>query len=104
VERLCFTFQVYPGQESEYQKRHDEIWPELVAAIEQAGFRNYSLFRRDRQIVAYTECHPDVASAFARISGSPASARWAEWFRDVVVSLTDADGNLMTLDEVWHLD
>ena len=104
MERLCFTFQLYPGRESEYQKRHDEIWPELVAAIEHAGFRNYSLFRRDRQVVCYTECHPDVASAFARISGSQASARWAEWFSDVVVSLTGADGNLMTLDEVWHLD
>jgi len=104
VERVCFTFEVYPGTEAEYKKRHDEIWPELVTAIEESGFRNYSLFRRGLQIVAYVECHPDMASAFEKLSAYEANGRWAEWFTDVIVSLTDADGNLMMLEEVWHLD
>ena len=46
MERLCFTFEIRPGTEDEYKKRHDEIWPELVDAIKEAGFANYSLFRR----------------------------------------------------------
>jgi L-rhamnose mutarotase len=104
MERTCFTFEIYPGMEAEYKKRHDEIWPELVAAIQESGFRNYSLFRRDQQIVAYVECHPDVASAFAKLAGYESTARWGEWFEDVIVSLTDANGELMTLEEVWHLD
>jgi L-rhamnose mutarotase len=34
MERVCFTFEIYPGTESEYKKRHDEIWPEVdVPAI-----------------------------------------------------------------------
>ena len=33
MERLCFTFEIRPGTEDEYKKRHDEIWPELVNAI-----------------------------------------------------------------------
>jgi L-rhamnose mutarotase len=104
LERLCFTFELYPGQEAEYQRRHDEIWPELVREIERSGFRNYSLFRRDRQVIAYMECHPDAASAFAALAGSDPVARWAEWFGDVIVSMTDANGDLMLLREVWHLD
>ena len=104
MERLCFTFEVYPGREAEYQRRHDEIWPELVREIERSGFRNYSLFRRGSQVIAYMECHPDAATAFAALAGSGPVARWAEWFEDVIVSMTDANGDLMTLDEVWHLD
>jgi L-rhamnose mutarotase len=104
MERLCFTFEIYPGQEAEYKRRHDEIWPELVEAIQTSGFRNYSLFRRDQQIVAYVECDPDVATAFEALSAYEANDRWSEWFKDVIVSLTDADGKLITLDEVWHLD
>src|SRR5205085_8971176 len=67
VERVCFTFEIRPGTADEYKKRHDEIWPELVDAIKDAGFANYSLFRRGTTIMAYAECHPDVASAFAKI-------------------------------------
>ena len=103
MERLCFTFEVYPGKEAEYQRRHDEIWPEMVTALKDAGFHNYSLFRREQQVVGYVECEPDVASAFAKIAESDANARWAEWFKDVIVSLTDAEGKLMALEEVWHL-
>ena len=104
MQRLCFTFELYPGQELEYKRRHDEIWPELVQAIETAGFRNYSLFRRGLQVVAYMECHPDAATAFAGLEGSDAVARWGTWFEDVIVSLTGEDGEPMTLEEVWHLD
>ena len=104
MERLCFTFDVHPGKEAEYKQRHDEIWPELVADIQAAGFTNYSLFRRGTQVVAYAECLPDVATAFARLAGSDANARWAAWFEDVIVELVDANGELFTLAEVWHLD
>ena len=104
MERLCFTFEIRPGTEDEYKRRHDEIWPELVDAIQSSGFRNYSLFRRDQQIVAYVECHPDVATSFQALSAYESNERWSEWFKDVIVSLTDESGQLITLDEVWHVD
>ena len=104
MERLCFTFEIRPATEAEYKKRHDEIWPELVDEIKDAGFENYSLFRRGTTITAYVECEPDVATAFGKIAGTDANARWSKWFEDVIVSLTDEDGNLYRAEEVWHLD
>jgi L-rhamnose mutarotase len=104
VERLCFTFEIKPGTEDEYKKRHDEIWPELVEAIKDAGFANYSLFRRGTQIVAYAEVEPDAETAFAKLAPLEVNARWAKWFEDVIVSLTDEYGELYRLEEVWHLD
>lgn len=104
MERLCFTFEIRPGTEDEYKRRHDEIWPELVEAIKDSGFENYSLFRSGTTIVAYVECYPDVATAFAKLGPHEANARWSEWFEDVIVSLTDENGELFRLQEVWHLD
>ena len=104
MERVCFTFELRPGAEDEYKRRHDEIWPELVEAIEEAGIRNYSLFLRGSMVIAYAECHPDVASAFGRIGATAVNRRWAEWFEDLIVALTDDQGNLFRADEVWHLD
>jgi L-rhamnose mutarotase len=104
MERVCFSFEIRPGTEAEYKKRHDEIWPELVAAIKDAGFANYSLFRRGTTIVAYAECEPDVATSFAQLGPLDVNARWSEWFEDVIVSLTDENGELYRYEEVWHLD
>jgi len=104
MERLCFTFTIRPGTEDEYKRRHDAIWPELVEAIQNAGFRNYSLFRRGLQVIAYAECHPDVATSFEKLGGSDANTRWSEWFTDIIEQLTDEDGNVLRADQLWHLD
>jgi L-rhamnose mutarotase len=104
VERVCFSFEIHPGTEAEYKKRHDEIWPELVKAIKDAGQSNYSLFRRGTTIIGYVECEPNAVTAFAKVGATDANARWQEWFKDVIVSLTGDDGELVRYDEVWHLD
>jgi L-rhamnose mutarotase len=104
VERVCFTFDIRPGTDAEYKKRHDEIWPELVDAIKEAGFANYSLFRRGTTIVAYAECHPDVATSLGKLAPQKVNARWSAWFEDIIVSLVDENGELYRLEEVWHLD
>lgn len=104
MERICFTFELHPGMEAEYKRRHDEIWPELVEAIQEAGIRNYTLFRRATSVIAYAECHPDAATAFGKVGATDVNARWAAWFEDVILRLTDDAGELMRADEVWHLD
>ena len=104
MERICFFMEIIPGQEAEYQRRHDEIWPELVTALTEAGVGNYSLFRRGTTVTAYAECTPEAATAFARVGATEVNARWAAWFSEVLVELTDENGNLVRADEVWHLD
>ena len=103
MANYAWVLEVRPGYEEEYKKRHDEIWPELVEAIQEAGIRNYSLFRRGTQVIAYAECHPDVATAFGKVGATDVNRRWAEWFDDVIVALVDEEGNLLRAEEVWHL-
>ncbi len=104
MERICFTFEIRPGTEQEYKRRHDEIWPELVKAIQDAGIKNYNLFRRGTQIIAYAECHPDADTAFGKVGSTEVNARWSTWFEDIIVRLTDDEGNLFRADQVWRLD
>lgn len=98
-----FTMRIRAGQEAEYERRHAAVWPELMADLRAAGWQNYSLFRRDRQVCAYVECHPDVSSALAAMTGSAANARWATWFDEVLEELVGPDGELIRMPEVWHL-
>lgn len=104
MERLHFTMRLRAGAEAEYERRHLDVWPTLVADLYAAGWRNYSLFRRDRTVHGYAECHPDVATANAAMAASTANVQWATWFEDVIEELTDAHGALFTAQEVWHMD
>jgi L-rhamnose mutarotase len=104
LQRICFLMEILPGREDEYQRRHDEIWPELVEELTKAGVRNYSLFRRGTTVIAYAECHPDAATAFGKVGATEVNTRWSQWFGDVLSRHTDDDGNLIEATEVWHLD
>ena len=37
MEKHAFTMTLNPGMEAEYLQRHDEIWPELVDLLHEAG-------------------------------------------------------------------
>lgn len=44
AERIAFRMNLKPGHAAEYKKRHDEIWPELSAALKDAGVSDYSIW------------------------------------------------------------
>ena len=43
MKRYAFIMQLKPGNEAEYKRRHDEIWPELKDELRKAGISNYSI-------------------------------------------------------------
>ncbi len=104
MERACFVMQIRPGLEEEYKRRHDEIWPDMVEALQASGFTNYTLFRRGTSVYAYLECQPDRATAFTAMDATDVNRRWQQWMSDVIESITDAEGDPFWADEVWHLD
>ena len=104
MERLCFTFELAPGMEEEYERRHSSVWPEVVSAIKDAGFSNYSIFRLGREMIGYAECEPTVAIAMAKLESAEATARWSRYIREIMTRAVDAEGRLFTAREVWHLD
>ncbi len=44
AERIAFRMNLRPGQVIEYEKRHDEIFPELSEALKNAGVSDYSIW------------------------------------------------------------
>lgn len=104
MERLLFVMKLRDGMVEEYERRHEEVWPELLGDLWAAGWRNYSLFRRGLEVFGYAECHPTVDDALTAMGESQANARWADWFTDVIEVLTDETGNLQRAPEVWHMN
>lgn len=82
----CFAWHacIRPGTEQEYQRRHDEIWPEMTAALNEAGVRNYTVWLYKQELFGYYEC--DDLEKAARVQGSsPVVARWNEYMKDILI-------------------
>ena len=104
MERICYTFELAPDEEAEYERRHKEMWPEMHAALQMAGFKSHSLFRRGRDVIAYAECEPTAAAAVAALEKMEVNVRWSGYMRSLMTRSVDSDGNFFIVDEIWHLD
>lgn len=104
MERYCFRLRIKPGAEAEYDRRHDELWPELAEAHRAAGISNYTLFRRGTEVIGYCECEPDGPTAFARLAQTDVDRRWSEFMADLILEEVDESGALFAFDEIWHQD
>jgi L-rhamnose mutarotase len=76
VPRVCFTLQVRPDRLAEYRARHAAVWPDMLRALRDAGWRDYQLFlREDGLLVGIVETD-DLAAAQAAMDATEVSARW----------------------------
>ncbi len=104
MERALFYLRIFPGTEPEYDRRHANIWPELVEEIRASGIHNMSGFRRGTDVWYYCECEPDAKTAFGIHGPKPANGRWNDYFQTVIAQITDDAGGLLWYDEVFHTD
>jgi L-rhamnose mutarotase len=104
MERGLFSLVIDVERAAEYEALHADPWPEMMAAIEEAGMRNYSGFRRGGSVVYYGEFYPDMDTAFARIGQTEVNGRWGQAFEGIITTITDAQGRLLLADEVYHQD
>jgi L-rhamnose mutarotase len=105
MTRYCFTLQVRADRLAEYAERHRHVWPDMLRALAETGWRNYSLFLRpDGLLVGYVEAD-DLAAAQRAMAATEVNARWqasmAEFF--VGTDGAPADEAFTLLAEVFHL-
>lgn len=84
MQRFAFKMFLNPGQEAEYRRRHDAIWPELSALLTQAGISNYSIFldAETHTLFAYLERSDD--HRMANLPGEPVMRRWWDYMADLM--------------------
>ncbi len=105
MERVCFLGRVRPDRLAEYRERHAAVWPDMLDALRQAGWANYSLFLTgDGLLIGYLETD-DYATALDRMAQAPVNGRWQA---EMAGFFTDLDGlppdqGFRRVDEVFHL-
>jgi L-rhamnose mutarotase len=103
-ERGMFVLVVHPNRTGEYDERHANPWPEMLQALADSGFRNYSGFRNGSLVAYYGEFFPDMATATAAIGKTDVNRRWGESFQGIITTITDDEGRLFRANEVFHIE
>jgi L-rhamnose mutarotase len=106
MQRVCFLLQVKKDRLAEYKVRHKSVWPDMLAALSETGWHNYSLFLRDDGLlIGYCET-PDFQAALAGMAAKEVNARWQAQMKEFFVDPggREADKQMVSLEEVFHLD
>ncbi|HTX41144.1 MAG TPA: L-rhamnose mutarotase [Acidobacteriaceae bacterium] len=106
MQRICFLLKVRTEKIDEYRRRHAQVWPEMLDALRQTGWHNYSLFLRpDGLLVGYLET-ADFERARAAMQEHPVNARWQAEMAPFFEALEQgaADAAMVPLTEVFHLE
>lgn len=106
MRRVCFQLQVKPERIEEYTRRHAAVWPEMLSALKESGWHNYSLFLRpDGLLIGYFETD-SLEAAQAAMDSTEVNSRWqsemAEFFEDLEGARPDT--GFLELVEVFNLE
>ena len=104
--RVCFQLQVKPDRLGEYKERHAHVWPDMLAALRETGWSNYSLFiREDGLLIGYFETS-SLEAALRGMARTEVNRRWqaemGEFFEELDGRAPDE--GFLVLEEVFHLE
>ncbi|KAL3913481.1 MAG: hypothetical protein SGILL_006474, partial [Bacillariaceae sp.] len=92
ITRVAFKMKLKEGQAEEYQRRHDEIWPELKELLSSSGIQEYSIFLDPETNILFAvhKLEGDAAAAAANDLGSnPVVQKWWAHMADIMETNED---------------
>ena len=106
MQRIGFMLKVKKDRLEEYKRRHAAVWPDMLAALRETGWHNYSIYMtEDGTLFGYLET-PDFDAARAGMATKEVNTRWqtdmAPFFEGI--GGRKADESFILLEEVFHLD
>lgn len=104
MDRIAFKMKLLPGFEQEYKKRHDEIWPELVTLLKQAGISGYAIFLDEETHHLFGFLKAEDQQLLDSLPTQAIMQQWWAYMCDIMESNPDNSPVSMPLKEVFYLD
>jgi len=105
MKRVGFQFKVRQDRLAEYREHHKHVWPEMLEALRETGWHNYSLFMRaDGLIFGYFETEESLAAAQAKMAAKEVNTRWQEFMSSFMDADARPDETFVELEEYFHLE
>ena len=102
--RKAFKMKLYPGMEKEYEKRHNELWPEMKEMIHKYGGRNYSIFLDEETNILFGYIEIDDPEKWDSSADTEICRKWWHFMADIMETNPDESPVSVDLKTVFHLD
>jgi L-rhamnose mutarotase len=102
TQHSAFVLHVRPDKIDEYVEAHRDVWPEMLAALREAGIRNYTIFRDGSRVFGYFESD-DLEAAGEYMEAQEVNARWQNTMAKLLEERVP-DAGPPTLEEIFRLD
>ena len=99
-----FKMKIYDGMAEEYEKRHNELWPQMQEMIHDFGGSNYTIFldRETNVLFGYIEIKdPEL---WAKSADTAINRKWWDFMADIMETNQDNSPVATDLQNVFHLD
>lgn len=104
MKRHAFKMRLKPGAADEYKRRHDALWPELAAALHEAGISDYSIFLDEETLTLFAVQKQADLNTAAQLPSLPVVQKWWAHMAPLMETLPDNAPVCGELREVFHLD
>ena len=104
MTRQAFLMKLKPGNEAEYKRRHDEIWPELKQALADAGISDYSIFLDPETGTLFAIRKVEDEKRLSPLPSLPIVRKWWDSMAPLMEVNSDNSPVETPLTEVFHMD
>ena len=92
------------GMKAEYEKRHNELWPEMIAMIHEYGGSNYTIFLDEDTDVLYGYIEVENPERWSKSADTAINRKWWDFMADIMETNPDNSPAAVDLKEVFHLN
>lgn len=101
---LGFKMKLLPGFAAEYERRHNELWPEMVEMLHDFGASNYSIFLDAETDTLFASMEVADPERYDKSAETEICKRWWDYMADIMEVNPDNSPVSTPLTCVFHLD
>lgn len=102
-EKYAFRMKLNPGMKAEYIRRHDEIWPELVSLLKDAGVSDYSIHLDEESNTLFGVLWRTDGHGMADLPKHAVMQQWWAHMADIMQTKPDNEPVAVPLETVFHM-
>ena len=103
MQKHAFKMRLHQGCEDEYRRRHDEIWPELVALLKDTGISDYSIHLDRETNILFGVLWRSDDHQMDDLPTHYVMKKWWAHMADIMDSHSDNEPVVTDLETVFHM-
>lgn len=103
MEKYAFKMRLNRGCRDEYIKRHDAIWPELVALLKEAGVSDYSIHLDAETDILFAVLWRKDGHGMEALPEHSVMQKWWAYMADIMETHSSNEPVATPLETVFHM-